>query len=123
MQRKSRETGAVVPGRRPHDEAGAADLQHHVTRCANVHARSPNASAIATLITNDTNASATTAPRTGSFTGSSQFVTHVVETHAHHSAQIMITPSSAPSGVWFSYRYADSCVSAKTNTRSKNSST
>ena len=90
---------------------------------ANVQARSPNASAIATLITNDTNARAITAPRTGSFTGSSQFVTQVVDTHAHHSAQTMITPSSAPSGVWFSYRYADSCVRANTKTRSKKSST
>ena len=69
---------------------------------ANAQARSPNASAMDALMTSATNASAITAPRTGSATGSSQFVTHVDDTHAHHSAHIMMTPSSRPIAVWFS---------------------
>ena len=54
------------------------------------------------LITSATNANAITAPRTGSLTGSSQFVTQVVATQLHQSAITMIAPSRAPSGVWFS---------------------
>jgi len=52
------------------------------------------------LMTSATNARAMTAPRTGSFTGSSQFVTHVVATQDHQSATTMIAPSTAPSGSW-----------------------
>lgn len=71
---------------------------------AKIQARSPKESAIDTLITSPTNASATTAMRTGRRTGSSQLVTHVVATHVHHSAVTMIAPSSAPSGVSCSTR-------------------
>ena len=70
--------------------------------------------AIEMLMTSATKASEMTAPRTGSFTGSSQFVTHVVATHDHQSATTMMTPSIAPSGSWCSKRYDDSWVSAKT---------
>ena len=60
--------------------------------------------------------------RTGNFSGSSQFVTHDVKIQTHHTASMRRRVSTAPAGVKCSINKWESCVTAKTNTRSKNSS-
>ena len=55
--------------------------------------------------------------------GSSQLVIHAVSIQAHHTASISRAVCNAPSGVRCSNRPCESCVTANTNTRSKNSST
>ncbi len=54
--------------------------------------------------------------------GSSQLVTHEVKIHTHHTASISSSVCAPPTGVKLPISRCDSCVTANTNTRSKNSS-
>ena len=82
-----------------------------------------NASGIALDISRPSSMRTSSIVRTGTLSGSSQLVTHVVSIHSHHTAQprIRVCRSVVRSGC--AMRLCDSCVTAKTNTRSKNSST
>ena len=57
-----------------------------------------------------------------SFSGSSQLVTHDVKIHTHHTASISSSACAPPSSVKLPISRCESCVTANTNTRSKNSS-
>ena len=61
--------------------------------------------------------------RTGGRSGSTQLVNQQVYIHTHHTASSRNSVCSAPISVRCSTSVCESCVTANTNTRSKNSST
>ena len=61
--------------------------------------------------------------RTGSRSGSSQFVVHAVYIHTHHTAMNSIVTRTRLSNVSSASSVCESCVTANTKTRSKNNST
>jgi len=61
--------------------------------------------------------------RIGARSGSSQLVIQEVKIHTHHTARNRMVVWSTPSGVKCASSVWESCVIAKTKTRSKNSST
>ena len=90
---------------------------------ANGSARSSNAFGIDADRTSPASISANSISRTAVRSGSSQLVIQAVSIQAHHTASISTAVCNAPSGVRCSSRPCESCVTANTNTRSKNSST
>ena len=85
---------------------------------ANAQPRLPNASGSDEEKTSPTNISASKNSRTGNFSGSSQFVTQQVQIYVHHNASSNTRASNPPLRVKWSIKACESCVTAKTNTRS-----
>ena len=89
---------------------------------ANRNARSPNASGTHSDATSSAAIAPNIANRTAPSSGSTTLVSHAYPTQAHHSTPRIRTPWKRPSHVGFSAISAVHCVSARTKTRSKNSS-
>jgi hypothetical protein len=90
---------------------------------ANARPRSANACGINEDSINPPSISANSISRTGTRSGSSQLVVQVVKIHSHHNARNINSVCTTPAGFRCSSRWCESWVTAKTNTRSKNSST
>lgn len=90
---------------------------------AKSRALSPNASGIALASTRPSSMRTTSIARTGTRSGSSQLVAHIVKTHTHHTATPRTSVCTRVSAPGWAMRPCESCVTAKTNTRSKKSST
>src|SRR4051812_31784141 len=89
----------------------------------NAMARSPNALGIEADTISPSSIRINSSNRTGARSGSSQLVSHALSIQIHHTASSRIAVCEAPSAPGCSSRPCESCVTAKTKTRSKNNST
>ena len=83
----------------------------------------PKAFGIDADISNPASMARNSRMRTGDRSGSTQFVNQLVYIHTHHTANSRKAVCSAPASDRCSTSECESCVTANTNTRSKNSST
>ena len=90
---------------------------------ANHNPRPSNAAGIEVDNTSPPSIIANSSRRTGVFSGSSQLVIQEVKTHTHHTARNSSVTCNTPSGVKCASSVCEIWVTAKTKTRSKNSST
>src|SRR5262245_18838634 len=90
---------------------------------ANSNPSWPNAFGIAADIMRPANISRNISARTEGLSGSIQLVNQAVYIHTHQTASSRNAVLNAPSRVRCSSSVCDSCVTANTNTRSKNNST
>ena len=90
---------------------------------ANHNPRASNAAGIEVDNTSPPSIIANSSSRTGVFSGLSQLVIQEVKTHTHHTARNSTVTCSAPSSVKCASSVCEIWVTAKTKTRSKNSST
>ena len=89
---------------------------------ANHSPRDSKACGIEVESTSPPSISANSRIRTGVISGLSQLVIQEVKTQTHHTARNSRVVCSTPSGVKCASSVCEICVTAKTNTRSKNSS-
>src|SRR4029077_19940966 len=89
---------------------------------ANHNPRPSNAAGIEVESTSPPSVSENSNNRTGVFSGSSQLVIQEVETQTHQTARNSSVACNIASGVKWPSSVCDICVTAKTKTRSKNSS-
>src|SRR4051794_17470999 len=82
----------------------------------------PNASGTASAATNIAAEATRIDPHTSASSGSTEFVSHANDAHGHQSAPRISSPWPSPLQVGSSESTVVTCVNAKTNTRSKKSS-